>query len=75
MTTEQFEIMLEAINHGDGRKNKWISYHIGKGNKTFIERLQLMAIHRGYRASISVEKANKVRHCDLWTLHIKNKIM
>ena len=73
MTTEQFEIMLEAINHGDGRKNKWISYHIGKGNKTFIERLQLMAIHRGYRASISVEKANKVRHCDLWTLHIKKQ--
>lgn len=73
MTAEQFSVMLEAINHGDGHKNKWISYHIGKGNKIFIERLQIMAIQRGYRASISVEKANAVRQSDLYILHIKKQ--
>ena len=73
MTDRQFGVMLEAINHGDGRKNKWISYHISKGNKLFIERLQIMAIQRGYRASIAIEKANIVRQSDLYTLHIKKQ--
>lgn len=73
MTERQFAVMLEAINHGDGHKNKWASYHIGKGNKTFIERLQIMAIQRGYRASIAVEKANAVRRSDLYILHIKKQ--
>lgn len=73
MTAEQFDVMLEAINHGDGHKNKWVSFHIGKGNKTFIERLQIMAIQRGYRASISIEKANAVRQSDLYILHIKKQ--
>lgn len=73
MTERQFSVMLEAINHGDGHKNPWISYHIGKGNKTFIERLQIMAIQRGYRTSIAVEKANEVRKSDLWILHVKKQ--
>lgn len=73
MTADQFAVMLEAINHGDGHKSQWDSYHIGKGNRTFIERLQAMAIQRGYRASVSVEKANKVRMSDLWILHIKKQ--
>ena len=65
--------MLEAINHADGHKNKWISYHISKGNKTFIERLQIMAIQRGYRASVREEKAGERRKSDLWYLHIKKQ--
>ena len=73
MTVDQFETMLEAINHGDGHKNRWISYHIGKGNKTFIERLQIMAIQRGWRASISFEGMNEVRKCDLWKVHLKKQ--
>lgn len=71
MTSRQFSVMLEAIYHGDGNKSWKSTYHIGKGNKTFIERLQIMGIQRGYRASVSVEKANKVRKSDLWYLHIK----
>lgn len=73
MTAAQFEIMLEAINHGDGHKTSYPSMHIGKGNRIFIERLQAMAVRRGYRTSVSVEPCNKVRKCDLWTLHIKRQ--
>ena len=73
MTERQFAVMLEAIYHGDGNKAWKTSYHIGKGNRTFIERLQIMGIQRGYRASVSVEKNNEVRKCDLWKLHIKKQ--
>jgi superfamily II DNA or RNA helicase len=73
MTEEQFAVMLEAINHGDGHKNPWVSYHIGKGNKIFIERLQIMAIQRGYRASVAIEYHNALRRSDLYTLHIKKQ--
>ena len=73
MTEQQFAVMLEAIYHGDGNKHFSKSYHIGKGNKTFIDRLQTMAIQRGYRASVSVDKANEVRKCDLWMVHIKKQ--
>lgn len=73
MTERQFAVMLEAIYHGDGNKHFKTSYHIGKGNRAFIERLQAMAVQRGYRASISVEKTNEVRHCDLWMIHIKKQ--
>lgn len=73
MTEGQFAVMLEAIYHGDGNKSNELTYDIGKGNKAFIERLQIMAIQRGYRASVSVEKANKVRHCDMWHVHIKKQ--
>lgn len=73
MTSAQFAVMLEAINNGDGRKNPWVSYHISKGNRTFIDRLQTMAIQRGYRASVAIECTNVVRQCDLYTLHIKKQ--
>ena len=73
MTERQFAVMLEAIYHGDGNKFWKTTYHIGKGNKTFIERLQIMAIQRGYRASVSLEKHNEVRKSDLWYLHIKKQ--
>lgn len=61
MTEEQFDVMLEAINLADGWKPKTIdyiqrSYHIRKGNFKFIERLQQMALQRGYRANFSVQK-------------------
>lgn len=73
MTEQQFDVMLEAIYHGDGNKHFRSSYHIGKGNKTFIERLQIMAIQRGWRASVSVERQNSVRKHDLWYLHAKKQ--
>ena len=73
MTEEQFAVMLEAIYHGDGNKYWKSTYHIGKGNRTFIERLQMMGIQRGYRASVTLEKSNEVRKSDLWYLHIKKQ--
>ncbi len=73
MTEEQFGVMLEAIYHGDGNKHFTTSYHISKGNKEFIERLQIMAIQRGYRASVSVVEYNEVRKCKLWTAHLKKQ--
>lgn len=73
MTERQFDIMLKAIWHGDGNKHFSTSFHIGKGNRTFIERLQMMAIQRGWRASVSVERQNAVRKHDLWYLHAKKQ--
>lgn len=73
MTEEQFGVMLEAIYHGDGNKHFTTSYHISKGNKVFIERLQMMAIRRGYRASVSVVECNEVRKCKLWTIHLRKQ--
>lgn len=64
MTEQQFDVMLQAIHLGDGCKQKgqsWTrrSYHIVSGNLTFAERLQIMAIARGYKANISVQTYNK----------------
>lgn len=73
MTERQFDVMIEAIYHGDGNKHSDKSYHIGKGNRVFIERLQMMAIQRGWRASISVERSNSIRKSDLWYLHAKKQ--
>lgn len=73
MDERQFAVMLEAIYHGDGNKSNSLTYDIGKGNRTFIERLQSMAVQRGYRASVSVERTNEVRKCDLWHVHIKRQ--
>ena len=74
MTERQFDVMLEAIHLGDGHKQggqSWTqrSYHITKGNKTFIERLQMMAVQRGYRASV-VEYINSSGN-PIWTIHLK----
>lgn len=73
MDERQFSIMLEAIYHADGNKTFSTSYHISKGNRKFIERLQAMAIQRGYRASVTVSKANETRKHDLYTVHIKRQ--
>ena len=72
MTEHQFEVMLTAIWHADGHKNCYPdTKHISKGNKTFIERLQIMGILRGYRASVSLCQRKNAK--DLWTLHIKHQ--
>lgn len=69
ITEHQFAVMLEAIHHADGSKNGMPTYTIRKGNRTFIERLQMMAIQRGYRANVSV--ANIVGGKDLWSIFVK----
>lgn len=76
MTEKQFDTMIEAINLGDGHKQngqKWTqrSYHISKGNKTFIERLQIMAIQRGWRANISED--TKTNISPIYTIHLKKQ--
>lgn len=79
MTERQFDVLLETVHQADGAKQAnqpWTrrSYHIGKGNKTFIERLQVMALQRGYRSSISLLPAgNQGRKSDFWTLHLKKQ--
>lgn len=71
MTESQFEVMLTAIWHADGHKGcSPDSKHISKGNKTFIERLQIMAILRGYRANIASGNGNQK---NMWTVHIKHQ--
>lgn len=72
MTERQFDIMLKAIWHGAGNKHFSTSFHI-EGNRTFIERLQMMAIQRGWRASVSVKRQNEDRKHDLWYLHAKKQ--
>lgn len=76
MTEEQFDTMLSAINLADGGKinnQSWTqrSYHIAKGNKIFIENLQIMAIQRGYKTSLSIYTKN--RKTPLYVLHLKKQ--
>lgn len=76
MTEEQFDVMLHAIHLGDGHKQHakgWIqrSYHISKGNKAFIENLQLMAIQRGWRANISEDMTTNQN--PIYTIHLKKQ--
>lgn len=78
MDERQFDIMLRTIHLADGAKQSgqsWTrrSYHIGKGNKAFIERLQIMAVQRGWRANISVDKAGIARKNDFYMLHLKKQ--
>lgn len=79
MDERQFDILIDTIHKADGAKQSgqdWTrrSYHIGKGNKTFLERLQLMAIQRGYRANLSYIPAGcQGRKSDFWTLHLKKQ--
>lgn len=75
MNTHQFEIMLRTAHLADGHKNIYSiipgnSYHISKGNKRFIERLQILAVTHGYKANVSVSYQNKN---PLYTLHVKKK--
>ena len=76
MTDKQFDVLIEAIHLGDGAKQAnqpWErrSYHISKGNKRFIERLQILALMHGYKANISTE--TKHRDKPLYTLHLKKQ--
>ncbi len=76
MTEEQFDVMLHSIHLGDGSKQRgqaWKrrSYHINTGNKIFAERLQIMAIMRGYKANISIDLNG--RDNPMYVVHLKKK--
>lgn len=73
MTERQFDIFVKALHLGDGSKQTgqdWTrrSYHISTGNKVFAERLQIMAIARGYRANIARHNYNAN---PLYVIHLK----
>ena len=73
MTERQFDILVKALHLGDGSKQTgqdWTrrSYHISTGNKVFAERLQIMAIARGYRANIAWHNYNAN---PLYVIHLK----
>jgi superfamily II DNA or RNA helicase len=75
MTRDQFAILLEAIHLGDGAKQanqNWTrrSYHISTANKVFAERLQICAVLRGYRCTMSLSKNTNGN--DIVVLHIKD---
>ena len=73
----QFAILLEAMHLADGHKQPknadWTqrSYHITKGNKRFIDRLQIACILNGYRANVSTR--TKGRKSPIYTIHIKDQ--
>lgn len=76
MTERQFDILLHTIHLADGHKQQgqgWTqrSYHISKGNKKFIENLQIMAIKRGWRASVAVDEKTNLN--PLYTIHLKKQ--
>lgn len=65
MTIRQFEIFLEALNLGDGKKftniKSWVSQTLAitTGNdKLMADRLQAMSVTRGYRCNISEHAYN-----------------
>lgn len=73
MTEHQFDILVKALHLGDGSKQTgqdWTrrSYHISTGNKVFAERLQIMAIARGYRANIARHNYNAN---PIYVIHLK----
>lgn len=75
MSAKQFDVFAEALHLGDGAKQKgqsWVrrSYHICGGNKTMMERLQILAVTRGWKANLSEQFYNKN---PLFILHMKRK--
>ncbi len=74
MNNYQFDIFINTCNKADGNKHKpenWNkqSFDITKGNKEFIEKLQIACITRGYRASINTY-INQNKH-EQYTIHVK----
>ena len=76
LNTRQFAILLEAIHDADGDKAQgqtWTqrSYHIHKGNASFIDRLQILAVTRGWAANQST--FHRPNHKPLHVLHLKHQ--
>lgn len=71
LSVEEFEILLNAINMGDGAKNNYGIYkrktfEISTGNKTFADNLQRACVVRGYNCKII-----KRRYDNVFMIHIK----
>lgn len=73
VSPRQLSVLLEAIHLGDGSKHNgqsWTrrSYHIGKGNRVFAERLQSLCVRRGFRCNVST--LTKQHKNPLYFIHI-----
>lgn len=67
MTSRQFDVFLKAIHLGDGAKDrKKGAYKIACGNKAMADRLQSMAVRRGWKCNCS-----KVPGRMLWNMHMQ----
>ena len=79
MTVEQFEIVLDALNRGNGSKpspnSNWVqqSFSIASGCRTFSENLQIASILRGYSANISIQSKGRAK--PLFMIHIKKRTL
>lgn len=76
MNITQFKLFLDTCNKADGTKHipkNWIkqSFDITKGNKQFIEKLQIACITRGYKANIKSYINNYGN--EQYTIHIKKQ--
>lgn len=75
VTEEQFDVLLHAIHLGDGDKQpknvdwKRASYHISTGNKTFAERIQSLAVRRGWSCNMATYPNHGKN--PLFKLHLK----
>lgn len=60
MDARQFSIFLHAVHLGDGdKRRRGGAYRISTGNKKFADRLQGLAIRRGFKCNISCYQSRK----------------
>lgn len=76
LSRRQFAVLLEAIHLGDGAKQRgqtWTrrSYHVTSGRKDFCDRLQSLAVRRGFKCNVAEQ--SKPTGGTAWVLHIKDK--
>jgi len=74
MDRRQLGVLLETMHFADGAKQRGQSrtqqsYHINKGNRPMLERLQSLCVRRGYRCSIATRETSGK---PLYTAHIKD---
>lgn len=71
MDERQFGVFLHAVHLGDGDKAKADgSYRISTGNKTFADRMQSMAVRRGWKCNIA-SAAGSARLNPIYTLNMQ----
>lgn len=76
LSRRQLAVLLEAIHLGDGAKQNgqtWTrrSYHITSGRKDFCDRLQSLAVRRGFKCNVA-ERSTPTGGT-AWVLHIKDQ--
>lgn len=76
MSNHQFEVFIETCDRADGPHNKTLNYtrrttSFVKGNKSFMDNIQIAAILRGYRANISMTTAG--RKNPLYKINLKKQ--